>query len=174
MRLRHIEQAWEGVRHLENLNVYLQNVAVHVPRLRHLLWNGYVREASEAVKQMLAQFDQHTNFRETPAKSGTYTSWSTILAPTWGRTQLRSSTTVGDTGPVSRYPVRRLKAANSLVNARMNRKRQCVGLRSALIGFCKSEPLSRTVVSKGKARPSSLTPSFFLLSMVAGQRLTPA
>lgn len=47
MRLRHIEQAWEGIRHLQNLDVYLQSVAVHVPRLQHLLWSGYVREASE-------------------------------------------------------------------------------------------------------------------------------
>ena len=63
MRLRHVEQTWEGIRHLQNLEVYLQNVAIHVPRLRHLLWSGYVREASEAVKQMLAQLDQHPGCR---------------------------------------------------------------------------------------------------------------
>lgn len=29
MRLRHIEQAWEGIRHLQDLDVYLQNVAAN-------------------------------------------------------------------------------------------------------------------------------------------------
>jgi len=33
MRLRHIGQAWEGARHLQNLDVYLRNVAVHASRL---------------------------------------------------------------------------------------------------------------------------------------------
>lgn len=47
MRLRHIEQAWERMRHLGDLNIYLRYVAVHVPRLRHLLWNGYVRRQRE-------------------------------------------------------------------------------------------------------------------------------
>ncbi len=59
MRLRHIEQAWEGIRHL-------QSVAVHVLRLRHLLWSGYVREAS--VKQMLAQLGQQPGCRDAPGK----------------------------------------------------------------------------------------------------------
>jgi hypothetical protein len=59
MGLRHIEQTWEGIRHVHDLNIYLRDVAVHVPRLRHLLWSGYVREASRAVKQMLYQLHQH-------------------------------------------------------------------------------------------------------------------
>jgi len=109
MRLRHIEQAWEGIRHLQNLDVYLQSVAVHVPRLLHLLWSGYVREASEAVKQMLAQLDQHPGFRDTPDKLWRLYELINNLGTIWGETQLRSSATVGDTGPVSRYPVRRLK-----------------------------------------------------------------
>lgn len=29
MRLRHIEQAWEGLRHVSDLNIYLRDVAVH-------------------------------------------------------------------------------------------------------------------------------------------------
>jgi len=53
MRLRHVEQAWEGIRHQQDLSVYLRDVAVHVSRLRHLLWSGYVREVSEAATQML-------------------------------------------------------------------------------------------------------------------------
>jgi len=47
---------------------YLRDVAINVPRLRHLLWGGYVREASEAVKQMLAQLDQHPGFRDALGK----------------------------------------------------------------------------------------------------------
>ncbi len=74
---------------------------------------------------MLAQLDQHPGFRDTPGKLRRLYELINNLGTIWGETQLRSSTTVGDTGPVSRYPVRRLKvAANSLVNARMNKKRQ--------------------------------------------------
>jgi hypothetical protein len=51
MRLRHIEQTWQGLRHIGDLNIYLRDVAIDVPRLRHLLWSGYVREATRAVKE---------------------------------------------------------------------------------------------------------------------------
>ena len=68
MRLRHIEQAWEGIRKVDNLNIYLWDVASHVPRLRHLLWSGYVREAQRAVKDM-------------------HYSWSSMLG---GRAQLQA------------------------------------------------------------------------------------
>ncbi|OJY78578.1 MAG: hypothetical protein BGP09_02125 [Rhizobium sp. 60-20] len=50
MRLRHLERAWEGIRHLQDMNVYLRDVTVHVPRLRHLLWSEYVREATRTAK----------------------------------------------------------------------------------------------------------------------------
>jgi hypothetical protein len=68
IRLRHIEQAWGGIRHVGDLNLYLRDVAVHVPRLRHLLWSGYVREATRTVKNMLHQLEQPPGF-ETPATS---------------------------------------------------------------------------------------------------------
>jgi hypothetical protein len=68
IRLRHIEQVWQGIRHLQDLNVYLRDVAVHVPRPRHPLWSGYAREASEAVTQILAQLDQHPGLRDATGK----------------------------------------------------------------------------------------------------------
>ncbi len=55
MRLRHIEQAWEGIRTIGNLDVFLHQAAFHVPRLRHLLWSGYIREAVDAVMAMSYQ-----------------------------------------------------------------------------------------------------------------------
>ncbi|MFS8054259.1 ISKra4 family transposase [Rhizobium sp. BR 317] len=125
MRLRHIEQAWEGIRHLRNLDVYLQNVAVHVPRLRHLLWSGYVREASEAVTQMLAQLDQHPGLRDAAGRLrrlcelinnlGTYLVQNAASIANYCRRYWSGL-------PISSSPAE--SAANSLVNARMNKKRQ--------------------------------------------------
>ena len=40
MRLRHIEQAWEGLRHVDDLNIYLQGVSVDVPRFAALMAEG--------------------------------------------------------------------------------------------------------------------------------------
>ncbi|NKJ40154.1 hypothetical protein FHT28_006916 [Rhizobium sp. SG570] len=125
MRLRHIEQAWEGIRHLHDLNVYLRDVAVHVPRLRHLLWSGYVREASEAVTQMLAQLDQHPGLRDATGKLrrlcelinnlGTYLAQNAASIVNYCRRYWSGQ-------PISSSPAE--SAANSLVNARMNKKRQ--------------------------------------------------
>jgi hypothetical protein len=68
MRLRHIEQTWQGLRHIGDLNIYLRDVAIDVPRLRHLLWSGYVREATRAVKNMLYQLEQHATLRDANQK----------------------------------------------------------------------------------------------------------
>ncbi|WFU05740.1 ISKra4 family transposase (plasmid) [Rhizobium sp. CB3171] len=125
IRLRHIEQAWEGIRHLQDLNVHLRDVAVHVPRLRYLLWSGYVREASEAVMQMLAQLDQHPGLRDAAGKLrrlcelinnlGTYLVQNAASIANYCRRYWSGL-------PISSSPAE--SAANSLVNARMNKKRQ--------------------------------------------------
>jgi hypothetical protein len=125
MRLRHIEQAWEGIRHIQDLNVYFRDVAVHVPRLRHLLWSGYVREASEAITQMLAQLDQHPGLRNAAGKLrrlcelinnlGTYLVQNAASIVNYCRRYWSGL-------PISSSPAE--SAANSLVNARMNKKRQ--------------------------------------------------
>ena len=54
MRVRHIEQAFEGIRQLEpELKSWLLTSAYcHVPRLRRLLWSGYVDETREALGKM--------------------------------------------------------------------------------------------------------------------------
>jgi len=54
MRVRHIEQAFEGLRQLEHELKFscLTSAYFHVPRLRHLLWSGYVREARDALKEI--------------------------------------------------------------------------------------------------------------------------
>jgi hypothetical protein len=51
MRIRHIEQAFEGVRQLGPDLIFccLTSPYFHVPRLRHLLWSGYVPEARDAL-----------------------------------------------------------------------------------------------------------------------------
>ncbi|WP_322887333.1 ISKra4 family transposase (plasmid) [Sinorhizobium medicae] len=125
MRLRHIEQAWEGIKHVHDLNIYLWDVAVHVPRLRHLLWSGYVREATRAVKHMLSQLDQHAWLRHTNNKLKRLYELVRNL-----RTYLvQNKASIVDycrrywSGqPISSSPAE--SAANSLVNARMNKKRQ--------------------------------------------------
>lgn len=125
MRLRHIEQAWEGIRYVGDLNIYLRDVAVDVPRLRHLLWSGYVREATRAVKSMLYQFEQHPRLRDVSHKLKRLY----ILISNLQTYLVQNTTSIVDychrywSGqPISSSPAE--SAANSLVNARMNKKRQ--------------------------------------------------
>lgn len=125
MRLRHIEQVWEGLRHVDDLNIYLRGVAVDVSRLRPLLWSGYVREATSAVKNMLYQFQQHPRLREASQKLKRLY----ILISNLQTYLVQNATSIVDychrywSGhPIASSPVE--SAANSLVNARMNKKRQ--------------------------------------------------
>ena len=154
MRLRHVEQTWEGIRHLQNLEVYLQNVAIHVPRLRHLLWSGYVREASEAVKQMLAQLDQHPGCRNALGKIRRLYE----LIGNLGTYLLQNETSIVNycrrywSGlPISSSPGE--SAANSLVNARMNKKRQ---MRWSPIGAHRVLPV-RAAVADGRLKQAKLS-----------------
>lgn len=125
MRLRRIEQAREGIRHLQDLNIYLRDVAVHMPRLRHLLWSGYVSEATRTVKNLLAQLDQYPGLRVTTNKLRRLYDLITNL-----RTYLvqNKASIVNycqrywSGQPISSSPAE--SAANGLVNARMNKKRQ--------------------------------------------------
>lgn len=125
MRLRHIERAWESLRHVSDLNIYLRDVAVDVPRLRHLLWSGYVKEATRAVKNMLYQFEQHPRLRDASHKLKRLY----ILISNLQTYLVQNTTSIVDycrrywSGqPISSSPAE--SAANSLVNARMNKKRQ--------------------------------------------------
>lgn len=68
MRLRHIEQAWDGIKNIGNLRIYLFDCAFHVPRLRNLLWSGYVREATRAVKDMLYHLEGHARMSDASLK----------------------------------------------------------------------------------------------------------
>lgn len=125
MRLRHIEQAWEGIRKVDNLNIYLWDVASHVPRLRHLLWSGYVREAQRAVKDMHYQLEQHARRQGTSFKLKRFFDLVSSL-----QTYLKQNKPslvdycrrYWSGQPISSCPAE--SAANSLVNARMNKKRQ--------------------------------------------------
>ena len=125
MRLRHIEQTWQGLRHIRDLTIYLRDVAVDVPRLRHLLWSGYVREATRAVKNMLYQLEQHATLREANQKLKRLS----VLISNLQSYLVQNTTSTVDychrywSGqPISSSPAE--SAANSLVNARMNKKRQ--------------------------------------------------
>lgn len=125
MRLRHIEQAWEGIRHAGDLNIYLRDVSVHVPRLRHLLWSGYVREATRAAKDMLYQLGQYPRLRDASHKLKRLH----VLISNLQTYLVQNTTSIVDychrywSGqPISSSPAE--SAANSLVNARMNKKRQ--------------------------------------------------
>lgn len=108
-----------------DLNIYLRDVAVDVPRLRHLLWSGYVREATRAVKNMLYQLEQHARLRDaSPKLKRLY-----VLIGNLQTYLVQNTTPIVDychrywSGhPISSSPAE--SAANSLVNARMNKKRQ--------------------------------------------------
>ncbi|KJS10189.1 MAG: hypothetical protein VR78_14595 [Hoeflea sp. BRH_c9] len=125
MRLRHIEQTWQGLSHIGDLSIYLRDVAVDVPRLRHLLWSGYVREATKAVKNMLYQLEQHATLRDANQKLKRLS----VLISNLRSYLVQNTTSIVDychryrSGqPISSSPAE--SAANSLVNARMNKKRQ--------------------------------------------------
>jgi hypothetical protein len=125
MRLRHIEQTWQGLRHIGDLNIYLRDVAADVPRLRHLLSSGYVKEATKAVKNMLYQLEQHAALRDANQKLKRLS----VLISNLRSYLVQNTTSIVDychrywSGqPISSSPAE--SAANSLVNARMNKKRQ--------------------------------------------------
>jgi len=125
MRLRHIEQACEGLRHIGDLNIYLRDVAVDVPRLRHLLWNGYVDEATRAVENMRHQLEQYVRLQDINHKlkrlSALISNLQTYLAKN-KRSIVDYCRRYWSGQPISSSPAE--SAANSLVNARMNKKRQ--------------------------------------------------
>lgn len=125
MRLRHVEQTWEGLRTVDGLSIYLRDVSFHVPRLRYLLWSGYVREATKAVKDMLYQLEQHARLRDASHKLKRLY----MLLSNLQTYLIQNKASIVDcrqrywTGqPISSSPAE--SAANSLVNARMNKKRQ--------------------------------------------------
>ncbi|MCC0013962.1 MAG: ISKra4 family transposase, partial [Rhodobiaceae bacterium] len=125
MRLRHIEQAWEGLRHIGDLNIYLRDITVHVPRLRHLLWNGYVDKATQAVNNMLYQLKQQVRLQDINHKLKRLS----VLISNLRSYLIQNTRSIVDycrryrSGqPISSSPAE--SAANSLVNARMNKKRQ--------------------------------------------------
>lgn len=153
MRLRHIEQTWEGIRYGGDLNIYVWDVAVHVPRLRHLLWSGYIKEATRAVRNMLYQLEQHAKMRDASNKLRR-------LYELVGNLQtylVQNKTSMVDYGhrywsgqPISSSPAE--SAANSLVNARMNKKRQ---MRWSPIGAHRV-PQVRAAVADGRLKQAKL------------------
>nr|WP_210328950.1 ISKra4 family transposase [Mesorhizobium amorphae] len=125
MRLRHIEQAWEGLKCVGNLSIYLRDTTLHVPRLRHLLWSGYVREATRAVRDMLCQLEQYARLPDASNKLKRFFE----LVSNLQTYLIQNKTSLVDycqrywsDHPISSAPAE--SAANSLVNARMNKKRQ--------------------------------------------------
>lgn len=125
MRLRHIEQAWDGIKNIGDLRTYLFDCDFHVPRLRHLLWSGYVREATRAVNAMLYRLEAHSRLSDTSLKLKRFLE----LVRNLQTYLIQNETSIVDycqrywSGqPISSSPAK--SAANSLVNARMNKKRQ--------------------------------------------------
>jgi hypothetical protein len=125
MRLRHIEQAWDGIKNIGDLRAYLFDCDFHVPRLRHLLWSGYVREATRAVNAMLYRLEAHSRLSDTSLKLKRFLE----LVRNIQTYLIQKETSIIDycqrywSGqPISSSPAE--SAANSLVNARMNKKRQ--------------------------------------------------
>ena len=129
MRVRHIEQAFEGIRQFEpELKSWLLTSAYcDVPRLRHLLWSGYVDETRDALRLMSywvrSAVSEHTH--EINAKMKRFLVLIDELA-----TYLRLNQ-ASVINYCQRYwkglPIsssRAESAVNALVNARMNKLRQ--------------------------------------------------
>ncbi len=127
MRLHHVEQAWEGIRTIGNLNILLYQVAFHVQRLRHLLWSGYVREAVDAVRAMSYQL-VGSLYGRTPAVEIRFRRFSQLVGNLLTYlTQNGSSIVDYCRRHWSGRPISSSRAettVNCLVNARMNKKRQ--------------------------------------------------
>jgi len=129
MRVRHIEQAFEGILQFEpELKSWLLTSAYcDVPRLRHLLWSGYVDETRDALRLMSywvrSAVSEHTH--EIKAKMKRFLVLIDELA-TYPR--LNQASVINY---CQRYwkglPIsssRAESAVNALVNARMNKLRQ--------------------------------------------------
>ncbi len=154
MRLRHIEQAWNGIKSSGDLSVHLWETAFHVPRLRHLLWSGYIREATKAVRAMLHQLAEHARM---PA-AGLRLKRLFELVSNLHTYLIQNKTSIVDycrrywSGrPISSSPAE--SAANSLVNARMNKKRQ---MRWTPAGAHRV-PQVRAAVANGRLKQARLT-----------------
>ena len=136
------------------IEIYLRDVTVDVPRLRHLLWSGYVREATRVVKNMLYQLEQHRWLRDASQKLKR----SSVLISNLQTYLVQNTTSIVDycnrdwSGqPISRSPAE--SAANSLVNARMNKKRQ---MRWSPAGAHRVLQSGRRLPMVGSSKPSLL------------------
>jgi hypothetical protein len=113
MRVRHIEQALAGIYALwPTHQMGLDFVSLDVERLRHLIWNGYAEEASEALWSQSHLANEVITSMVT--SSARRCAASCITARTCARTspttRARLSTTVRATGPAGRSRLRVLKA----------------------------------------------------------------
>lgn len=128
MRVRHVEQALAGLlgSNLEQKGP-LQYVDLDVSRLRHLIWNGYGDEACRALRNIT---DMAANaiwlngprgkirierFIQLTRELQTYLTLNTAALVDYGR-RYRAGLRIASSGAES--------VVNSLVNARMNKRRQ--------------------------------------------------
>lgn len=132
---------------------------------RHLLWSGYVWEATRTPKHLPAQFYQYPGLRDTINKLKRLCKLITNLCTYLVQNKASIVNTASGIGQASPYTVLRLKgAANSLVNTHMNKKRQ---MRWAPIGVDRVLQ-GRAAVADGRLKQAKLElaacPRFFPLS----------
>lgn len=129
MRVRHIEQAFEGIRQFEpDLKTCLLTSAYcDVPRLRHLLWSGYVDETREALR-LMSYWVRSAASEHTPEINTKLKRFLALIDELATYLRLNQASVINY---CQRYwkglPIsssRAESAVNALVNARMNKLRQ--------------------------------------------------
>ena len=128
MRLHHIEQVWQAIEDLQDeLRFSISLVAYDITRLRHLLWNGYVRESTTAVDNMLyhlaSLLDLHT-----PAINAKFKRAFKLVAELLSYLRQNGSSIISYCqrywSGIAISSSRAESTVNALVNARMNKRRQ--------------------------------------------------
>ena len=148
MRVRHIEQAVQGLKALDARHqAPLDYIEIDVERLRHLLWNGYHNETHRLLASIVGM---SSNFvllkrRGSRANSESYISNNHDAMIDYGRRWRKKK-------PISTSRAESL--VNNLVNARINSADRCAGPLVAHTGFFRSVPPSWTV---GSGRQSPLS-----------------
>jgi len=128
MRVRHVEQALLGLYALESVHqAPLDRAQVDVERLRHLLWNGYHEETSEALGRVVSWAENATllSGAAVEAKIGRLVAHCTELRATIENNEgalIDYGQRYRAGKPISTSRVE--GTVNRLVNARMNKREQ--------------------------------------------------
>jgi HEAT repeat protein len=128
MRLHHIEQVWQAIEDLKDeLRFSISLVACDISRLRRLLWNGYFRESTTALGDMLYHLGSLPDLHTTAINAKFKRAFKLVAELLIYLRQNGSSIVICRQrywNGIAISSSRAESAASALVNARMNERRQ--------------------------------------------------